>query len=185
VITFVVDGLSNVFNDVGDKLKEIGDSAWQTFKDIDWLGLGSDIVQGIIDGVWNVASDLWGTMQDLAEGALQTAEEWLGIGSPSKVFRDSVGQWIPLGIAEGIDDQAGAVTGAMQGIAEDSVNAFNPDPVGITPTASGAGAGIPGGVTIPINVYASEGMDVVQLANKVSDVLSLQMRQAQSVWGIA
>lgn len=33
-----------------------------------------------------------------------------------------------------------------------------------------------------INVYASDGMDVVQLANKVSEVLALQTRQAQSAW---
>ena len=41
------------------------------------------------------------------------------------------------------------------------------------------------GAQITINVYPSNGMDVVQLANKVSDVLALQMRQTRSAWSSA
>ena len=47
-------------------------------------------------------------------------KDWLGIGSPSKYMRDEVGQWIPEGLAVGIDRHMGAVTSA----GEQMVNAL-------------------------------------------------------------
>ena len=38
------------------------------------------------------------------------------IGSPSKVFEKEVGQWIPAGIAKGIEDGMGVLDKAMEGM---------------------------------------------------------------------
>jgi len=184
VINAIIDGLVSIGSNIGDALWNLGQGAMDSLAGLDWWSMGSGMVDGIIDGVWSGAGSLWDTMTYLASSALDTAKSWLGIGSPSKVFRDQVGQWIPAGIAEGIDDTSSDVTGAVAALAEDSVNAFNVGTFGIDANGMGGGAIAAGGVNIPINVYASDGMDVVQLANKISDVLALQLRQTQAVWSM-
>ena len=43
-------------------------------------------------------------MKNLANSLFQGAKDALGIHSPSKVFADEVGKWIPPGIGEGMED---------------------------------------------------------------------------------
>ncbi len=78
------------------------------------MSVGANIVSGIIQGVTNAASSLFSTLQDLASSALSAAKKALGIKSPSRVFRDQVGQWIPAGIAAGISGNADIVEDAMK-----------------------------------------------------------------------
>ena len=42
--------------------------------------------------------------RSVAQSALNAAKSFLGIASPSKVFRREVGEQIPAGMAEGIED---------------------------------------------------------------------------------
>lgn len=109
VITFIKNGLHALLNDIPNKLKSIGDSAVRAFKNIDWIDLGKNIINGIVQGIENMAGTLFHKMEDLASSALNKAKEVLGIESPSKVFRDQVGKFIPAGIAVGIDRNAGTV----------------------------------------------------------------------------
>ena len=52
-------------------------------------------------------------IKDLAGSLIQGFKDNLKIGSPSKVFRDEIGQWIPAGIAEGIESGIGTINSAM------------------------------------------------------------------------
>ena len=64
--------------------------------------IGSNIVSGIVSGVSGAAGALYSTLSSLASNALSAAKSALGINSPSKVFRDTVGISIPEGISVGI-----------------------------------------------------------------------------------
>ena len=64
--------------------------------------IGSNIVSGIVSGVSGAAGALYSTLSNLASSALAAAKGALGINSPSKVFRDTVGISIPEGISVGI-----------------------------------------------------------------------------------
>lgn len=188
VIDFVVNGFNSVVSNIPDTLQSIGEAAWTAFSNVDWVGLGWNCIMGLIEGLWAGNNDEEGgllvNLANLAGGAFGFLCKLLGIHSPSKLFRDKVGKMIPLGIAEGIDAEASAVTGALDDIASDAIDPFGIGSVGYS--GSGASmAGIPGAVNIPITINAPEGMDVVQLANKVSDVLTLQLRQTQSAWSFA
>lgn len=65
------------------------------------------IGSNIVTGIWNGISSGWGWLKDkvssLANSLFEAAKDALGIHSPSKVFADEVGRWIPPGIGVGIE----------------------------------------------------------------------------------
>ena len=73
------------------------------------FSIGTQIINGIRDGVLNAAGGLVSSVTNAVSGAIGAAKSFLGIASPSKLFRDEVGRWIPLGVAEGIEREADAV----------------------------------------------------------------------------
>ncbi|WP_444546384.1 phage tail protein, partial [Bifidobacterium longum] len=83
---------------------------------------------------WNGISGAIGGLYDKIKGALSglvdKAKEALGIHSPSRVFRDEVGRYIPPGISEGIDKATPAlqrdIAKRMQGVTAAAQSAFQP-----------------------------------------------------------
>lgn len=104
------------------------------------ISIGSQIVHGIISGVSSAAGSLVSKMQNLASSALKAAKNALGIKSPSRVFRDQVGQWIPAGIAAGIEGNSGIVDKALKDLTNPLSSEFNSS-VRLSATASGLRSG--------------------------------------------
>lgn len=82
--------------------------------------IGRNAVSGIIAGINGAAAGLWDTLRSLASRMLSTLKSALGIQSPSKLMRDTVGQNVGRGIRDGIlgslrevEEAAGAVRGAV------------------------------------------------------------------------
>lgn len=86
-----------------------------------WNQVGVSMITGIISGISATAGMLYAHLRTVAANALAAAKSALKVGSPSQTMRDEVGQWIPAGIAEGIDSGAGMVTDAMERLAGASV----------------------------------------------------------------
>lgn len=68
------------------------------------VSIGSQVVQGIWSGISGAAGWLYDQVAGFVGGIVDGAKAALGIASPSKVMRKEVGQYIPAGIAEGIED---------------------------------------------------------------------------------
>lgn len=119
-------GLIQGIPDLIAKVPEIFAACKDAFASVDWMSLGADIVNGIINGLANAASGLWNAIQNMARNAWETAKRALQIGSPSKVFADQVGQWIPAGMAEGIEDNLTPVDKASQMMADASLGNIQP-----------------------------------------------------------
>ena len=64
---------------------------------------------------------------DVAKQALQKAKDFLHIGSPSKLFADEVGRWIPAGVALGIDENMNPLDKAMRMMADGSISMARSD----------------------------------------------------------
>ncbi len=85
-----------------------------------WLyNAGRDVVMGLWNGIkamgsW-LRSTLIGWARNLIPGPIADA---LGIASPSKVMATVVGQWIPLGVVDGIESKQGAVDAAMTSLVQ-------------------------------------------------------------------
>lgn len=66
-----------------------------------------EIGSNIVTGIWSGISSGWDWLKEkvssLADSLFKTAKSALGINSPSRVFADEVGQWIPPGIGAGME----------------------------------------------------------------------------------
>ena len=119
-------GLIAAIPDLIAAIPEIFDRMRAAFAQYDWGEIGMNIVRGLINGLASAASGLWQSINNMAESAWQRAKNALGISSPSKVFADEVGKWIPAGMAEGIDDNLAPVDKASQLMAETSLGNIQP-----------------------------------------------------------
>lgn len=82
-----------------------GVRAIRDYFNVDWRGIGHNMVASIVDGIrgaWNWLTD---TARDMANAAKTTAEQTLQIRSPSRVFR-AMGQNVTKSFAMGIEEVA-------------------------------------------------------------------------------
>ena len=117
-------GLIEAIPDVVAKIPDIIKGIVDAFMEFDWLSLGGDIISGIADGLWNAAGKIAEAAKEAAASALNAAKDFLGIKSPSRVFRDEVGKMVSLGMAEGIKSNMGSVSNAVEelnGIADGNI----------------------------------------------------------------
>ena len=183
VLEFIGDGLIAMGEFLWGVIKRLGEEALNAFLSMDWVQTGIDIVYGIIDGITSAGGMIADTLIGYAQDAWNSVIGFFGIGSPSKLMRDTVGKWIPLGMAEGIEEEANAVTKAMDDMAKSAVEDFsiNADYNAIGTSASG----LADNSNTTINVYASPGMDINALADEIQQRLALIQRQKQAAWGTA
>ena len=118
MIGAIISGLVDATPDILSAIVEVAKSAWEAFKDYDWLSLGTEIINGIVKGVGNMAGSLMNKMSELAKSAWKTVKNFFGIASPSKLMRDSIGKYIPEGMAVGIEANTDSVTSAMKDLGE-------------------------------------------------------------------
>ncbi len=108
-------------------IPQVISSIVNVFSEYDWGQIGSNIISGIWDGLQAGWSWLIDSVSNLASSLLGAAKDTLGIASPSKAFRDEIGQWIPAGIAEGITDNSGSITGALESAMDSAMDGVQSD----------------------------------------------------------
>lgn len=89
------------------------------FTSVNWGSVGLNIITGIATGIAGAAGRLVSAAVNAATNALDWVKRKLGIHSPSRVFRDQVGEMIGEGMAVGIDESASKVrkaAGRLTGI---------------------------------------------------------------------
>lgn len=89
------------------------------FTSVNWGSVGLNIITGIATGIAGAAGRLVTAAVNAATNALDWVKRRLGIHSPSRVFRDQVGEMIGEGMAVGIDESASKVrkaAGRLTGI---------------------------------------------------------------------
>lgn len=89
------------------------------FTSVNWGSVGMNIITGIASGIAGAAGRLVTAAVNAANNALNWVKRKLGIHSPSRVFRDQVGEMIGEGMAVGIDESASKVrkaAGRLTGI---------------------------------------------------------------------
>lgn len=64
---------------------------------------GNNLIKGLWEGILSKTDWLLDQIKSFAHSITDGIKKFFGIQSPSKVMRDQVGQWLPKGIAVGID----------------------------------------------------------------------------------
>lgn len=114
----IIVGLLQALPQLIAALPQIFAGIKNAFKGVDWAALGKQIIDGIINGLKTAASSLWTAMKDIVRKALGSAQEEAEIGSPSRLFANEVGRWIPPGIAVGAEENMAPLNRTMASIAD-------------------------------------------------------------------
>ncbi|MGL4442655.1 MAG: hypothetical protein ACRCU1_03450 [Alsobacter sp.] len=118
---FSSSGIQQWADEVGTSFSEsisgIGDSVSEAAS-----GIGSGIVDGIVGGITGGAGAIADAATAAAKSALASAKSFLGIKSPSKLFRDQVGGQIARGMALGIEGGTPQVRDSSQRMGEQAFN---------------------------------------------------------------
>ena len=86
------------------------------------LSIGKDIVNGVWQGIKDAKNKFFKNVKNFFGDIVDSVKDNLGIESPSKVFKREVGQWIPAGVAEGIEDNADVVDNSLNGMFNRAIN---------------------------------------------------------------
>lgn len=103
IIKGLGSGIKSLFGSIGSTVKSLITKIKNPFN-IDWASIGRNIVNGIASGIRNFAGSIVRAAKSAAKKALNAAKSFLGIHSPSRVFRDQVGKYMALGMGEGFED---------------------------------------------------------------------------------
>lgn len=81
------------------------------------VSIGSQIVHGIISGITGSIGKVGSAILGGVKDAISGVKNFLGIHSPSRLFRDQIGRNIGLGLAQGISNSQAAVMASMNDMA--------------------------------------------------------------------
>lgn len=89
--------------------------------------IGTAITDGIAKGIKSGTDSVTGTLIKNSEVMVKTVQQALKINSPSKVFADKVGKWLPLGIAQGFENAMPETERSMRDSVMGAVNTLKTD----------------------------------------------------------
>lgn len=89
--------------------------------------IGNNIVTGVWNGIVSAKSKFINDVKGFFSGIVDSVKSGLKIHSPSQVFADEVGQWIPLGILEGVKETMPLTTDEISDIIDDGMKEVSPD----------------------------------------------------------
>ena len=123
----------NFFSEIVNKIGQIPG---------EMISIGSEIVNGIKSGISGAWSSLTGWLGNMAKGLIDGVKSALGIGSPSRLFADRIGKWIPAGITLGVEQAMPKAKAFMGRMSNELIDAANMDSL----TSRLALEGSPGGL---------------------------------------
>lgn len=118
LIVALAKGLPDAIPDIINALPEIIGAIIDGFKEVDWLDLGANILKGILNGLVSAVSGIWSVVQDVGSAIIDGFCDFFDIHSPSRVMAKKVGQYLPSGIAVGMEDTADEPVNEAQAIVD-------------------------------------------------------------------
>lgn len=122
-ISAILNGIAQLMNNIPNLVRNIAQAALNTFKNVNWHSVGTNIINGIINGLRNGADAIIDAAKNVAKAALNSAKAFLGIHSPSRVFKEQVGYQIDAGQAQGIEENADIVEDAAEEVSRKALDA--------------------------------------------------------------
>lgn len=105
----LINALPHIVSAMGSIMGKLIDVAKRT----NWGDVGRNIIQGLIKGIQAMGGAFLEAIKNICADSLDAVKHFFGIKSPSRVMRDQVGKFIPLGMAVGIEQESDSVLDAM------------------------------------------------------------------------
>lgn len=183
LVVNIARGLIQAIPTVLSSIGSIISQAASAFMSFDWWSIGSNIISGIVSGIWSLAGAIGDALMSIARNAWGAIKSFFGISSPSKLMRDTIGRYIPEGMAEGIEENAKYVTDAMESMANEAVEMPIEQSLAYRPAEAASGTTNTtnyGGVVI--NVNAADYSDPEALAEYIKNYLTNDIRREGEVY---
>ena len=160
VWSFLSNTISNAASFVGSFANQAIQAGKQFFNGIvntvrqipgQMISIGADIVNGIRSGISGAWGALTGWLGSMARGLIDGVKSALGIGSPSRLFADHIGKWIPAGITLGVEKAMPKAKAFMGRMSTELIDAANMDSLTsrlALESDSGGFKGSPGNTTV-------------------------------------
>ena len=128
--------------------------------------IGGQIMQGLADGIVNAGDAVVSTAKGVLDKIPQGAKDLFQINSPSKLF-EGYGEYLDMGLALGIEQNADVPQSAMTSMAQDVSTAFTPATNETTNIENNSTSG--GDIVIPVYI-GQERIDeiIVNATNRVN-----------------
>ena len=128
------------------------------------IDVGVQLIRGLFEGIKNAGTWLYNKLRGWVSNVLGWVKGLFGIHSPSTVFADEIGKFIPPGITVGVKE---AMPRALRDMGQELGALSNiPIPGSVTNTTHMGG--------VNITVYGAQGQDV----NALADVIMYKMQSA-------
>ncbi len=149
-------------------------------KSVSFKPVGSFIGSGIETGLISKIPAIQAAARRAVKAAKESANDEGDIHSPSRVFRDEVGKYLPLGMAAGIEKYTGEVEDASRSMARASLEATTDELDIHSPSKkfkSVVGVNIPKGIAAGVNVAKAE--LVAEMGKTMAEVLATAKNAAR------
>lgn len=110
--TTIASLFPDIFSVGVDMMKQAADGAVTMIKQ--FVSIGTNVVSGLWEGIKSKSSWLKNQIKDWCSSIVDNVKEFFHINSPSRVFRDEIGQFLPQGLALGIDKGAKTAFDSMK-----------------------------------------------------------------------
>ena len=110
--TTIASLFPDIFSVGVDMMKQAADGAVTMIKQ--FVSIGTNLVSGLWEGIKSKSSWLKNQIKDWCSSIVDNVKDFFHIGSPSRLFRDEIGQFLPEGLALGIDKGAKTAFDSMK-----------------------------------------------------------------------
>lgn len=149
-------------------------------KSVSFNPVGGFAGDGFKSGLLSRIPDIQAAARRVVKSAKDAAKAEADINSPSRVFRDEVGKFLPLGMAVGIEKNTSAVENASRGMAQASIKATTDELDIHSPSKKFkkvVGKNIPKGIAAGVKVAKAE--LVAEMKSTMSEVMSTAQSMAR------
>ena len=164
IVVAIASGIGQAVAKVAAPIWEVVKGAAQAVKDkVDsMVSAGKELVTGIFKGIKEKTDWIKNKIKSWIGNVTDFVKSIFKIGSPSKLWADEIGQWLPAGAAEGVLDNANSLYSAVDDISANANKRFQ------------IGASINGGMYRMRTATAGSGVTGTNLNGVRSDISRLE-----------
>ncbi|MDN6288889.1 MAG: phage tail tape measure protein [Tetragenococcus koreensis] len=101
----LIKGIGSIAWEVTGAMGEIADTIIEEAMNIDLFSIGADIVSGLWEGIKSMGGWVKDKVGGFFGGVKEKAKAVFGINSPSKVFKEEIGEMLPKGMVVGVEGE--------------------------------------------------------------------------------